>query len=49
LGNFVFDQNFSKETMEGLALEASVQNKKITKVAARKTKMNDFFQPELAE
>ncbi|MFA7714784.1 MAG: CapA family protein, partial [Candidatus Paceibacterota bacterium] len=27
LGNFVFDQSFSKETMEGLALEVSVQNK----------------------
>lgn len=49
LGNFVFDQSFSKETMEGLALEVSIQNKEITKVVARKTKMNDFFQPGLAE
>ena len=47
LGNFVFDQSFSKETMEGLALEVSVQNKKITKAIAQKIKMNDFYQPEL--
>ena len=49
LGNFVFDQSFSKETMEGLALEVSIQNKKITKAIAQKIKMNGFYQPELAE
>jgi len=29
LGNFVFDQDFSKETMEGLVLEATIKDKAI--------------------
>lgn len=47
LGNFVFDQYFSKETMEGLVLKATVENKKITEVSSDKTVINEYFQPEL--
>lgn len=32
LGNFVFDQYFSKETMEGLAVRATIHNGKISNV-----------------
>ncbi|MDP2664981.1 MAG: CapA family protein [bacterium] len=49
LGNFVFDQGFSKETMEGLLLEVIVQEKKITKVSPRPIHLNYLFQPSLAE
>lgn len=47
LGNFVFDQGFSKETMEGLLLEVIVQDKKITQVIPRVIRLNSLFQPEL--
>ncbi len=46
LGNFVFDQSFSKETMEGMILEITVINDKIEKVIERKTVINDYFQVE---
>jgi len=45
LGNFLFDQGFSQETMTGLLLEVIIQNKKIEKVIPREIKMNEFFQP----
>jgi len=48
LGNFIFDQYFSKETMEGMALKVMVENKKITKVVADKIILNKYYQPELA-
>lgn len=48
LGNFVFDQHFSKETMEGLALKVTVENKKITEVSSDKILINKYYQPELA-
>lgn len=47
LGNFVFDQHFSKETMEGLVLKATVENKKITDVSSDKIKINKYYQPKL--
>lgn len=46
LGNFVFDQSFSKETMEGLILETIVQDKKIAEVSSQKITINDFYQAE---
>ncbi|MFA5249554.1 MAG: CapA family protein [Candidatus Paceibacterota bacterium] len=49
LGNFVFDQDFSEETMKSLALEVSVSNKKIKTVSTRQIKINKFYQPELAD
>ncbi len=49
LGNFVFDQNFSKNTTEGLILEVLVKGGKIEKVKPIKVKINQFFQPEIIE
>ncbi len=47
LGNFVFDQKFSKETMEGMALEVAVRNGKITEVKSQKVLISEDFQPSL--
>ncbi len=48
LGNFIFDQNFSKETMRGLMLEVTISpNGKIKSFKKQTTKLNKFFQPEL--
>jgi poly-gamma-glutamate synthesis protein (capsule biosynthesis protein) len=47
LGNFVFDQGFSPETMEGLLLEVTAKDKKITRVSPRIIHINSSFQPEL--
>ena len=47
LGNFVFDQHFSKETMEGLVLKATVENKNITEVSSDRVVINKYYQPEL--
>ena len=47
LGNFVFDQGFSKETMDGLLLEVIIENKKIKEVNPKKIKISEFFQPYL--
>jgi len=49
LGNFVFDQSFSEETMKGLSLEVIIENNKIRKVVPVNIQINNFFQPELAE
>lgn len=48
LGNFVFDQNFSKDTMRGKVLEVSVQGGKITEARLRDVFLNSNFQPALA-
>jgi poly-gamma-glutamate synthesis protein (capsule biosynthesis protein) len=47
LGNFVFDQKFSKETMAGLMLKVSIENSKIKEVIPIKIKINQFYQPEI--
>jgi len=49
LGNFIFDQNFSKETMQGLALEIVLDGAEIISVKQNKIKINEFFQPQLAD
>lgn len=49
LGNFIFDQSFSEQTMQGLILEAVIENKKIKKIIATKTKINNNFQVEIDE
>lgn len=46
LGNFIFDQNFSKETMEGLTVECVIRDGKIIDVISHPIKMNKDFQPE---
>ncbi len=47
LGNFVFDQDFSKETMEGLLLKIKVREKEIKEVEEKIIKINHLFQPEI--
>jgi len=46
LGNFVFDQGFSKETIQGLMLKVLIENKKIKNVIPIDIKINNYFQPE---
>jgi len=45
LGNFVFDQNFSSETMEGLMLNVVLKNNIIERVKPIKIKILETFQP----
>lgn len=47
LGNFVFDQSFSGETMKGLSLEVIIENKKIKGINQKEVKINNYFQPTL--
>jgi len=49
LGNFVFDQFFSKDTMEGGLLEVTIDNKTISDVTLRKVQLNKNYQPEILE
>jgi poly-gamma-glutamate synthesis protein (capsule biosynthesis protein) len=51
LGNFIFDQYFSKETMTGglLEVEINTKTKQIGKVNLRKVNLNSFFQIETIE
>lgn len=48
LGNFIFDQHFSAETMQGglLEVEVDTKNKQIEGVFLRKVFLNKFFQIE---
>lgn len=45
LGNFVFDQGFSEETMKGLVVEAMVRGGKVKNLNLYETKLNNYFQP----
>lgn len=47
LGNFIFDQDFSQETMEGSLLVVGVREGDLSYHYTRKIKMNDRFQPRL--
>lgn len=47
LGNFIFDQSFSKETMQGLLLEVIIKNKKIAEIKQKKIQINQYFQPTI--
>jgi len=47
LGNFVFDQSFSQETMSGEILEILIKDGKINELIPKKIKINEFFQPEI--
>ena len=49
LGNFVFDQKFSLETMKGLMLKVLIENSKIKEVIPIEIKINQYFQPEIYE
>lgn len=47
LGNFVFDQGFSKETLNSQMVEVLIENGKIKKTDVREIEINEFFQPEI--
>ncbi len=47
LGNFVFDQNFSEETLKGLIVKIVIQQKKIKEITPLEIKINRYFQPEI--
>lgn len=44
LGNFVFDQYFSPETMEGMVVKVFVSDRKVSRVAFYKSKQNSAYQ-----
>jgi poly-gamma-glutamate synthesis protein (capsule biosynthesis protein) len=46
LGNFIFDQNFSEETMIGGGVEVYIKDKKIENIYFRKFYLNENFQIE---
>ncbi len=48
-GNFIFDQDFSEETMQGQIIEATLENKSIKEVTTKQIKMNELFQPQIYE
>lgn len=45
LGNFIFDQNFSEETMRGLMVEATIEGKKVVDFKEIPIKLSPTFQP----
>jgi len=49
LGNFIFDQDFSEETMAGAILHVVVEDKKIKEVSLLPTRLNSSYQVFLAE
>lgn len=50
LGNFIFDQNFSQETMRGAVLEIKLAEGGAIKSSQIKTiQLNQFYQPELID
>mgnify|MGYP001559136866 CR=1 FL=1 len=49
LGNFIFDQNFSKETMEGAFLSVIFNGQNIVSIYKKKVKLNEFFQVYLED
>ena len=49
LGNFVFDQDFSEATMQGMMVEAVIKDKKIVEFNKIPIKLTPTFQPYLSE
>ncbi len=47
LGNFIFDQYFSPETMRGTVLHVKLLNNQIDKVETEIAILNEYFQPQL--
>ncbi len=47
LGNFIFDQSFSEETMKGLLLEVVIKGGKIKEVIPLEAQINQYYQPEI--
>jgi len=49
LGNFVFDQDFSEETMRGFMLETKIRDGEITDIEKIPYELNEYFQPRVVE
>ncbi|MCR4284320.1 MAG: CapA family protein [Parcubacteria group bacterium] len=49
LGNFIFDQNFSEETMEGSLLNVVFSGQDIVSIYKKRVELNDFFQVYLSD
>ncbi len=49
LGNFVFDQYFSEETMRGFMLEIGLKGSEVVRAKKIRYKLNEFYQPEVIE
>lgn len=47
LGNFIFDQSFSEETMTGQIIEILIEDKKIKEVIPLNIKINQYYQPTI--
>lgn len=47
LGNFVFDQPFSEDTMEGMMLEIELEGNEIRAIIPNRVKLNEHYQPVL--
>jgi len=47
LGNFIFDQGFSEETMKSKIIEITIKDKKIAEISEKDVNINQFFQPEI--
>ncbi|KKT90729.1 MAG: hypothetical protein UW93_C0023G0001, partial [Parcubacteria group bacterium GW2011_GWC1_45_13] len=43
--NFIFDQDFSEDTMRGLLLEVELENGQIIKIMPKTVIINGNFQP----
>ncbi len=46
LGNFIFDQYFSQNTMEGMLFIANFENKKLKNTETKTIKLNKLYQPD---
>jgi len=49
LGNFIFDQYFSEETMRGFMLEVELTENEITKINKVHYELNEFYQPKVTK
>ena len=47
LGNFIFDQSWSENTMEGLLANIKVQDGRVYDIVPQKIQLNKNYQPEL--
>lgn len=47
LGNFIFDQKFSEDTMSGQIIKIYIDNREIKEIVSINIKINEDFQPEI--
>ena len=48
LGNFIFDQSFSEETMRGLILKVVLEDGNIKEIVSLESEINQYFQPDIS-